>query len=116
MTITRTRWTDEDIQNLLYMKSKGMEVKFMAKMLGRTEKAIEARLYLLGHGVKPVATPEQLTLEPEKPVVTAKPAPKEAKPTEVYVLIRRAKPSFIERIRCYLNGTEWKKTAELIKE
>lgn len=117
MTITRTRWTDEEINNLLYMHSKGMSVEFMAKMLGRTDKAIGAMLYRLGHGVKPADEPEQLVLEAEKPVVPTKPkTPKQPKQVEVYVLTRRAKPSWFERLRCYLSGTEWKKTAELIKE
>ena len=116
MTITRTRWTDEEINNLVYMHHKGMDVPFMAKMLGRTDNAILAMLYRLGHGTKPVEEPEQLELEPEKKVVVTKPKPKATKTVEVYVLTRRAKPSWFERLRCYLNGTEWKKTAELIKE
>ena len=120
MTITRTRWTDEEINNLVYMHHKGMDVPFMAKMLGRTDNAILAMLYRLGHGTKPAEEPEQLVLQSEQPVVTTKPKlpklPKQVQVVEVYVLTRRAKPSWFERLRCYLNGTEWKKTAELIKE
>lgn len=118
MKITRARWTDEEIQNLVYMHQKGMDVEFIAKMLGRTDKAITAMLYRLGHGAKPVDEPEQLVLEAEKPVVTQQPKapklPKQVQVVDVYVLTRLAKPSWFERLRCYLNGTQWRKTTDKV--
>jgi ParB-like chromosome segregation protein Spo0J len=115
MTITRTRWTEEEIQNLLHMHQKGMDVEFIARVLGRTDKAITAMLYRLGHGVKPVEEPKQLVLTSEEPVVTAKPKlPKQVQAVEVYVLTRLSQPSWFERLRCYLTGTKWRKTTDKV--
>ena len=122
MTITRTRWTDEEIENLVYMHKKGMEKEFIARVLGRTDKAVHAMLYRLGHTAA-TQEPEQLTLEPTPslpPFPVQVEAKKEEKPQlvvkkrEVYVLVRQAKPSWFERLRCYLNGTKWEAVDKVV--
>jgi IS30 family transposase len=119
MTNTRTRWTDEELENLVYMHKKGMSPEFMARLLGRTDSAIYNMLYRLGHTKKQQKEPEQLTLEPtpkKKEKVVKQEPTLIMKKQELYVLVRYTRPSWLERVRCYLNGTSWKPADKLVKE
>lgn len=122
MSITRARWSDQELENLVYMHKKGLDKEFMAKMLGRTEKAVIAMLYRLGYTAattdEEAQEPEQLTLQPTQGTVVAKeelPVGEiQIQPIDTYILIKRGKPSWLQRLRCYFNGTQWKKVSDVI--
>ena len=113
-TINRQRWTEEETESLLYMLDKGLESSVIARILGRSESSISGKIYQLrlkGHA------PVQMSIE-EVEAVDTKPEPKpektiRSKKRKVYVLTRYAQPSWLERLRCYLNGTKWESVDDL---
>lgn len=113
-----TRWTSEDVDNLVYMYKKNTDYDVMAAVLNRTPQAVYCKLWKMD-----ALTKQDAPVTKEVTQLELIPEPKKAKKKrsrivvkDVYVLTRSSRPSFITRLVHWFSGAEWKPAKEVVHE